>query len=128
MDAYLWIAIGSALGGMGRYWLNGVIMDEVGGPFPWGTVTINVIGSFAIGAFAAATMTEGRWLVSPNVQRFVMVGILGGFTTFSAFSLQTLELFRAGDLWRAGGNVALSVVLCLIAVWAGYAALNAVNR
>lgn len=128
MEAYLLIAAGSALGGMARYWCSGLVTEAIGGPFPWGTLAVNVVGSFVIGAFAAATMAEGRWLVSPNVQRFVTIGILGGFTTFSAFSLQTLELLRAGDVWRAGSNIVLSVALCLVAVWAGHAALSAVNR
>ena len=127
MDAYLWIALGSAMGGMARYWCTGLVADEIGGAFPWGTLAVNVIGSFAIGAFAAA-MAEARWALSPNVQRFVTVGILGGFTTFSAFSLQTLDLLRAGDWWRGSGNVALSIVLCLVAVWAGHALVTAAQR
>jgi CrcB protein len=128
MEAYLWIAVGSALGGMARYWCTGLVTEQIDSPFPWGTLTVNVVGSFIIGAFAAATTVDGRWLVSPNVQRFVTVGILGGFTTFSAFSLQTLELLRSGDWWRGGGNVVLSVVLCLVAVWIGHAAVSAASR
>lgn len=128
METYLWIALGSALGGMARYWCTGLVTDGIGGPFPWGTLAVNVAGSFVIGAFAAATAGEGRWLVSPNVQRFVAVGILGGFTTFSAFSLQTLDLLRAGDWWRGGSNIVLSVVVCLVAVWAGYSVVSAVTR
>jgi CrcB protein len=128
MEAYLWIAVGSALGGMARYWCTGLVTDQIDSPFPWGTLTVNVVGSFIIGAFAAATAADGRWLVSPNVQRFVTVGILGGFTTFSALSLQTLELLRSGDWWRGGGNVVLSVVLCLVAVWIGHALVSAASR
>lgn len=127
METYLWIALGSALGGTARYWCSGYVADAVDSSFPWGTLAVNVAGSLLIGAFAAAT-ADGRWLLSPNVQRFVTVGFLGGFTTFSAFSLQTLELMRAGDWPRAGAYVALSVLLCLIAVWAGHAAVSALQR
>lgn len=128
MEAYLWIAVGSALGGVARYWCTGLVTDAIDSPFPWGTLTVNVVGSFIIGAFAAATAGEGRWLVSPTTQRFVTVGLLGGFTTFSAFSLQSLELIRAGDWWRAGSNVMLSVVLCLVAVWLGHTVVAASQR
>ena len=117
--AYVWIAVGSALGGMARYWLAGFVAILFGVQFPWGTILINIIGSFVIGFFA--TLTAHRWPVPFELRAFVMVGLCGGFTTFSAFSLQTLELARFGRWLEAGGNVLLSVVLCLLAVWFGHA-------
>jgi CrcB protein len=119
MAAYMWIAIGSALGGVARYWLTGFVAILIGPQFPWGTILINIIGSFVIGFFG--TLTAHRFPVSFEMRAFVMVGLCGGFTTFSAFSLQTLELARFGRWLEAGGNIVLSVVLCLLAVWAGHA-------
>ncbi|MFN3076883.1 MAG: fluoride efflux transporter CrcB [Alphaproteobacteria bacterium] len=120
---YFWVALGSALGGVGRYWLTGVVARGVGGTFPWGTILINVSGSFVIGLFAALTGPGGRWSVPGDGRVFVMIGLCGGFTTFSSFSLQTLTLVREGDWVGAAGNIGLSVVLCLAAValghWAG---------
>lgn len=128
MDTYLWIALGSALGGMARYGCTELVAAYAGSDFPWGTILVNIIGSFVIGAFATLTAPDGRWLVSPNAQRFVIVGILGGYTTFSAFSYQTLELLRAGEPGRAIANIALSLALCLAAVWLGHAVAASVNR
>ena len=124
---YLWIALGSALGGMARYGLSGLAAGWLGPEFPWGTVIINVLGSFVIGFFATVTGPDGRVVATEDARRFVMVGLCGGFTTFSAFSLQTLDLAQSGDLARAGLNVAASVTLCLLAVWLGYLAAMAVN-
>jgi CrcB protein len=118
---YLWIAIGSACGGMARYWCSGVAARLFGETFPWGTLIINIIGSLVIGFFAALTGPDGRVLVGPTARQFVMVGICGGYTTFSSFSLQTLNLVNDGEWFQAAGNVSLSVVLCLIAVWTGHA-------
>ena len=122
MQAYLWIGLGGALGSMARHWSNGAISALMGVGFPWGTLVINVLGSFIIG-FAAATMTtDGRFPSGDTPRQFVMVGICGGYTTFSAFSLQTLSLIQGGQCLPAMGNAALSVGLCIIAVWLGYAA------
>ena len=88
--AYLWVAIGGALGSVGRFWLNGMVSRSFGETFPWGTMVINVTGSFAIGVVAALAMPEGR-LDTPSrafVTQFLMIGICGGYTTFSSFSLQ----------------------------------------
>lgn len=117
---YLWIALGSALGGVLRYGLSRM-MTPVSGSFPWGTVVVNVIGCFVIGYFGTLTMASGKYAVSENVRIFVMVGICGGFTTFSAFTLQTFELLRSGEWVRAIANVIVSVTVCLIAVAAGQA-------
>jgi fluoride exporter len=122
MITYFWVALGSALGGMARYWCTGLVAARFGDAFPWGTIAINVVGSFVIGVFATLTALDGRFPVAADARIFVMVGLCGGFTTFSAFSLQTLDLLRAGNWAGAGGNVLFSVLLCLIAVWAGHLA------
>ena len=119
MGAYLWIAVGSALGGMARHFCTDLSVRWFGATFPWGTLFINVLGSFIIGLFFA--LTARSWDVSANMKLFVMTGFCGGYTTFSAFSLQTLNLMQAGEWLRASAYILGSVVLCLVAVWAGYA-------
>lgn len=123
-----WVALGGALGSAARYWCAGLVARVIGEGFPWGTLLVNVLGSLIIGFFATITGTEGKWLVSGSIRQFVMVGVLGGFTTFSAFSLQTLVLFEQGEWLRAAGNVLGSILLCLAAVWIGHMAAVAVNR
>lgn len=120
MLAYLWVAIGGALGSVSRFWVSGIVAGRYGETFPWNTFVVNVAGSFIIGLFAALTATEGRGFASPGVRQFVMVGFCGGYTTFSSFSLQTLNLLRDREWLYAGGNVLASVAACMIAVWLGY--------
>ena len=127
MILYLWIAIGGALGSVGRFAASEAVMRSMGGAFPWGTLIVNVAGSFVIGFFATITAPNGRWPVGFDGRHFFMTGVLGGFTTFSSFSLQTLGLMREGELLRAGGNVTGSVVLCLVAVWLGHVAAAALS-
>ena len=117
----LWIAIGGALGSLGRFWISESLALAWGPEFPWGTLLVNFSGSFVIGFVAGWSGSGGRLIESPFARHFVMVGVCGGYTTFSAFSLQTLAMMQAGDLGRAGLHVAISVVGCLLAVWAGYA-------
>ena len=120
--AYLWVALGGALGSVARFWVNGLISEKFGATFPWGTLAINVTGSFVIGIIGALAIPEGR-MDSPSRQfatQFLMIGVCGGYTTFSSFSLQTLNLLREREWLYAGGNVILSVVLCMIAVWLGW--------
>ena len=124
---YLWIAIGSALGGVARFWLSGFVADRIGQTFPWGTIIVNVTGSFVIGFFDTLTGPDGRLLVGSTARQFVMIGICGGYTTFSSFSLQTLTLAQDGEWLWAGANVVLSVVLCLLVVWLGHVAAAALN-
>jgi CrcB protein len=127
LTTYLLVALGSALGGLARQWC-GVWAERLWGTsFPWGTVGINILGSFLIGIFAALTDRDGRWPLNDVVRQFVMVGICGGYTTFSSFSLQTLNLLRDGLLLAALLNIALSVVLCLAAVALGYVLGGQVN-
>ena len=120
MLTYLAIAAGGAIGSMLRYWLNLVITARMGEAMPWGTIVINITGSFVIGLFAAMTGPGGRLTLPVEARLFVLVGLCGGYTTFSSFSLQTLALFQAGEGLRAIANVVLSVTLCLLAVWLGY--------
>jgi CrcB protein len=128
LATYFWIALGSALGGMARYACSSLVAGAFGETFPLGTLLVNVIGSFVIGFFATATGPDGRVLVSPDARQFVIVGLCGGYTTFSAFSWQTLVLVQDGEVVRAGVNVGASVVLCLASVWLGFVAAAAFNR
>ena len=118
--AYLLVALGSALGGVGRFWIAGILASRSAN-FPIATLVVNVSGSFLIGMLAA-------WLPvargAPPLllgREFLMVGVLGGYTTFSAFSLQTLELMGQGAWSAAASNVFFSVIFCLAAVWLGHA-------
>lgn len=121
MLLYLYVALGGALGSVLRFWLSNAIARRFAETFPWGTLFVNVTGSFIIGFFAAATSSSGRWNdLSLAGRTFFMVGICGGYTTFSSFSLQTLNLLHAGEWFRASLNIILSVVLCLAAVWLGF--------
>ena len=117
---WLAVAAGGAIGSLARFWLAAAMTALTGPRFPWGTLLINVVGSGIIGLVAAATLTPARVGMHPDLRVFLMVGICGGFTTFSAFSLQTLELMQSGDVWPAAGYIAASVVFCLAAVWAGW--------
>jgi len=131
MLTYLWIALGGALGTVSRYWLNGLVtghFERFGQTFPLGTLVINVTGSFAIGFFATLTDPDGRLLVQPGVRQFFMIGVCGGYTTFSSFSLQTLNLARDGEWLYAGANIVGSVGLCLVAVWLGHLAAAGLNH
>ena len=128
MRMYLWVALGSGLGGMARYGCAELASAWIGEAFPWGTILVNVLGSFIIGFFATVTGPDGRLFVSTEARQFVMVGLCGGYTTFSSFSLQTLNLVRDGEMGRAGANIALSFVLCLLAVWLGHIAAASLNR
>jgi CrcB protein len=127
MWLYFLIGLGGALGSVARFVLSGLIANGQGPGFPWGTLFVNVTGSFAIGFVAALSGPETGVLASRTTRHFLMTGILGGYTTFSAFSLQTLNLAEEGKWLHAGGNVVLSVVACLLAVWLGHTAAGALN-
>jgi len=124
---YLFVALGGAIGTTGRYFISGLAARLIGETFPWGTLIINVTGSFIIGFFAALTGPDGRLYVGSGGRQFFMTGICGGYTTFSSFSLQTLNLMNDGEWLRAGANMGLSLALCLIAVWAGFMLANMIN-
>ncbi|HET6520535.1 MAG TPA: fluoride efflux transporter CrcB [Geminicoccaceae bacterium] len=121
MQALLWVAVGSAIGGTMRFWVSGVVARLVGETFPWGTLAVNVTGAFAIGLFAAASLGGGM-VATLEARHLVMTGILGSYTTVSSFSLQTLSLARDGEWPQVLGNIALSLALCLGAVCLGFAA------
>lgn len=121
MESYLWVMIGSALGGVGRYGCAVLAERHLGEAFPWGTLGVNVVGSFIIGL---ADVVLG----SSAARHFVMAGLCGGYTTFSAFSLQTLNLLHAGRAARAAAYVAASVMTCLMSVWLGHLAGFALGR
>jgi protein CrcB len=127
MLTYFYIALGGAIGSVARAWTTNVAVSLLGPHFPWGTIFINVAGSFIIGFFGALTASDGRFQVHADARAFVMVGICGGYTTFSSFSLQTLDLLRDGKPGAAFANVALSLILCLAAVTAGFAAAEEWN-
>ena len=111
---YALVALGGAIGSVARAWLSTVTVTLMGAGFPWGTLLINILGSAVIGWFAGTGGADGRFLATDNSRAFVMVGLCGGFTTFSAFSLQTLHLLQTGALLRAAAYVLGSVMLCLL--------------
>ena len=120
MGAWVAVAVGGAMGSVARFWLSGAMTALTGPRFPWGTLLINVLGSLVIGLVAGMTLTPARIGVHPGIRIFLMTGICGGFTTFSAFSLQTLELMQTGDVVPAFGYAAGSVVLCVAATYCGW--------
>jgi CrcB protein len=124
---YFWVLLGGALGTGARYWCSGVVARAFGETFPWGTLLVNVSGSLIIGVFATLTGPDGRMFVGTNARQFVMIGLCGGYTTFSSFSLQTLNLMQDGEWVGAGANIVLSVVLCLLAVWVGHVIALSIN-
>ncbi|WP_198264695.1 fluoride efflux transporter CrcB [sulfur-oxidizing endosymbiont of Gigantopelta aegis] len=111
------IAAGGALGSVMRFWMSGGIYTLLGRNFPYGTLSVNLLGSFFIG-IAFIFLTE-RLSLGSEMRAFILIGFLGAFTTFSTFSLETLLLLQEGLLLRAALNMVLSVTLCLFATWAG---------
>ncbi len=126
--SYIAVALGSIVGGVARFLVSVLFLSQFGNGFPWATLFVNVTGSFIIGFYAALTGPDGRLFVSPRQRQFVMVGICGGYTTFSAFSLETLRLVQSGDIPGASVNLIVSVVGWLTAVWLGHALATRLNR
>jgi fluoride exporter len=124
---YFWVAAGGALGTVARFWFSGLVERKMGVNFPWGTLFVNVSGSLVIGFFATYFGPDSRFPASLEARQFVMVGILGGYTTFSSFSLQTLTLVREGNWVAAGGNAVASFVLCMVAVTLGHLAATSLG-
>ena len=120
MLTYLSIALGGALGSVARFWMSGVVAARFDSKFPWGTLFVNITGSLLIGIFSALSERGGQLAEATTLRQFLVVGICGGYTTFSAFSVQTLDLMRAGNWPAAAGNVLGSVIACLVAVWLGH--------
>jgi fluoride exporter len=125
--SYLWVALGGAIGSVARFGLSGIIARHWGETFPWGTLLVNFSGSLLIGFVATLSAPDGRWLAPSGFRLFVLAGVLGGYTTFSSFSLQTLALLQGGEWWRAAGNAVGSVLGCLAAVWLGHVLASTVN-
>jgi fluoride exporter len=123
----LGVVVGSALGGVSRYFLSGMIARGVGETFPWGTLVVNVTGSFVIGLFGGLATDNAALLGSPDLWLLAVTGFCGGYTTVSSFSLQTLALARDSERGRAMAYVALSVVLCLLAVAGGFTSVGALQ-
>lgn len=120
ISAYLAVAIGGAAGSVARFWLTAVMTALTGPRFPWGTLLINVLGSAVIGLVASLSLTPARVALHPDLRIFLMTGVCGGFTTFSSFSLQALELIQSGEIASAIFYAAGSVALCLLSVWGGW--------
>jgi CrcB protein len=129
IKAYAWVGLGSVFGGMARYWVSGLASQKWGDQFPWGTIIINITGSFLIGGLYAMVLPEGRLNTSRIVVgQLLMYGLCGGYTTFSSFSLNTLTLARDGQWLWAFANVMISVAACLVAVWLGFMLGDMLNR
>ena len=126
--AYLWVAIGGALGSMARYGVSGLVSAMAGGVFPYGTLVVNVTGAILIGFLATLSGPDSRFFVPAYGRLFLMTGICGGYTTFSTFSLETANLMRDGEWGAALANVGGSVILCLAAIWVGHIGALALDR
>jgi len=118
MQKTIFIALAGLAGTLLRYWLSGFITLKYGETFPWGTLIANLVGSFMAGAIYS--LAEERFLISPTTRAIIFIGLLGGFTTFSSYGLQTFTLLRAGRIGLATLNVVVSNVLGLLMVWVGY--------
>ena len=123
---YLLAGMGGAIGSIGRILMTDLVSRCLGEEFPFGTMAVNITGSLLMGVLAGFGETEpGKLLFSPGARSFLMIGILGGYTTFSSFSLQTFVLLEQGNMAGAFLNVFLSVLLCVTGIWIGYAAVRA---
>ena len=120
LKTYCAVMLGGALGTGMRMALSGWLAAKYGETFPVGTLLVNVSGCFVIGTFAALTGPDGVFFTAPLTRQFVMTGVLGGYTTFSSFGLQTFHLVQNGEWWRGGMNAGLSLGLCVLAVWLGH--------
>lgn len=125
---YLWVAAGSGVGSAARYGCGIGLRALLPGFAPAGTLAVNVLGSFVICLFAGLTGSDGRILVRPGPRQFVMAGFCGGFTTFSAFSLETFQLILTGHRIPAIGYLVVSIFSWLFAGWLGFAAAMRLNR
>lgn len=117
MERFLYIGVGGFIGSVCRYGLSSMLYRVLGDRFPYGTLAVNIIGCFTIGFLM--TLFETRFLVQPYLRLFITIGILGGFTTFSTFSYETIEILKGGNITLGVLNILGSVVLCLVATWLG---------
>jgi CrcB protein len=123
MQRIILVGLAGLVGTLGRYWLSGLIARQYGETFPWGTLGVNAVGCFFTGAIYYAS--EERFLINPTVRSVILIGLLGGFTTFSSYGLQTFTLLREGEFGLAALNVTVSNLLGLMLVWAGYTLMKA---
>jgi fluoride exporter len=128
VKGYLAVMIVGAFGCAARMWMSNFLAEKYGPAFPIGTLAVNILGCFIIGLFNGMTRPDGGVFVHPLIRQAVMIGFLGGLTTFSSFGLQTIALFGDGEWGYAALNIVLSVVLCLLAVWIGQAIAWQVTR
>jgi CrcB protein len=125
---YGFVALGSVIGGGARYLVSIFLQLPFVPGFPWATLFINVTGSFVIGFYAALTGPDGRVFASTRQRQFVTTGICGGYTTFSAFSLESFQLVRTDHALTALSYIGISVIGWLVAVWLGHALATRINR
>ena len=123
MQKTILIAFAGLVGTLIRYWLSGFVARQYGETFPWGTLVVNLIGSFLAGAIYY--LADERFLISPTLRTVILIGLLGGLTTFSSYGLQTFTLLRDGEIGLATLNIAVSNVLGLFMVWSGYVVFKA---
>jgi CrcB protein len=128
LKTYIAVMCGGAIGTAMRFWLSGFLASRYGETFPIGTLIVNITGCLVIGFFNTLTGPESASITSSLTRQVVMIGICGGYTTFSSFSLQTLNLLRDGEWFRGGMNVLLSVLLCMAGVWGGHILASILNR
>ncbi|MEI6321848.1 MAG: fluoride efflux transporter CrcB [bacterium] len=123
---YLLAGLGGAIGSIGRVMMSNIVSRWIGEDFPFGTIVVNVTGALLMGLLAGYSVTDpGKLIFSPPARTFLMIGVLGGYTTFSSFSLQTFLLLEQGNIIGAFLNVLLSVLLCVAAVWVGFLTIRA---
>jgi len=118
MQKTILVGVAGLIGTLLRYWLSGLVARQYGETFPWGTLVVNLVGCFLAGA--VFYVTEERFLISPTLRTVILIGFLGGFTTFSSYGLQTFTLLRDGEIGWAAVNIAASNVFGLLMVWTGY--------
>lgn len=127
MNKIIWVGLGGFAGAVLRYLVSGWVQSAAHSTtFPWGTLFVNAAGCFVIGALSY--LADMRGMLNPDVRLFLIVGLLGGFTTFSTFGNETMNLIRDGEHFLAGANACASVLICLASVWAGRALALAVWR
>ena len=128
LKAYFAVMCWGAFGTAMRFWLSGFLSSRYGETFPVGTLVVNITGCFVIGLFNTLTGPDGAIITSSLTRQVVMIGILGGYTTFSSFSLQTLNLLQGGEWFRACMNIFLSVLMCMVGVFLGHLLASILNQ
>jgi len=118
MKLYLIVALGSGIGGMLRYYISDIVQKNSASLFPFGTLTVNIIGSFIIGL--VIFYLDSLKIISSEMRLFLTIGLCGGLTTFSTFSYETVKLFQDSEFLLAGANILLNIILTIIAVYLAY--------